>query len=1254
MMQATAEAKARRAEQTKTRRSGELLQLEPGDVVEFWRKASTKDIEAWHGPAVVADVTSLRDGQISVRWQGTVSFRFGSNVSSLPGVNCDESMLLFWSPGQLEAGHFAFMAGNQHVNFARLCGKSDLAFVQFFAEDQEAIHQLRQVVVDIPNVGGMHDPTMPALQDVTAQVQRRTRQRLMLEDPQPEVRLPEVYDIATPDDATARTAETASETEPEQEPLFSTYVFLQPEVILDPAWESSFVVDKHELQEEPPQLLFPFTQSHLLLGAEELIRTIPGFEDYDGQQERLEPIPEAELKLLPAEQSASQGQTQQFMSLVGGLAWVVQTRPDVAVFVAALQRRLKAPVVKDLINANRVLKYLKAKPLELVYRKVRSPWKLVVVSDSAFKGEEQDCLAMRSCIIALAAREGLAKGENQLQILEFVSKKQSKVCRSTFAAELHSCLDAIGAACVINAALTEVLNGVSSATELAAKQDAGSQSLALDVAIDAKSVWAAVGNDTTTCTDQLVNFKGEDGKTKKKRRDKKAFEPDVEDLEKEGGASAGQDMDDKDVPVMPGSGRLVTNTTTVHGFDSKFKDELEVGDTIMVHHPTSLEVELRMVVSVLSQRSCVIHQSFSKDCNSTVEYHIRKDSLKIKEKAKSEIQEDNPELLQDAASRELQRQLDKRLKKQSKTVSVREKTGMWGYKVVTKKLDKTSSAEDALDERCKQGLSLLRHAERYETDSVMAEPQEPGHSEINREVQRLRAAVRGGRDFERVRVDMVEVIKRAFPDDAGLVYQLQSAAESIEGRERTDEEAPFGTFSEPVRGGASFGRLERHCTPANIFDESPHGDSVSDVDSLVCDTKSRESSFISVARGGSFFLDRSLSERDAKGCEEEKEEPTLAALRGGWETKAEEEEIFERQGSSVSFQLFPSKADEDASRALLSSRKQIYKRLPHRSSFPSPGSRRAGKDDPRQLLMRYFGKIVRRKLKQSAASRASRSVNSSSMMSSEVSQVSTVLASSDSGRSVSPRMWSLNLEPRAAFRPPLSWRPRRAPVHGKAQEEKSSDNTTAVPKAAGNGKARCSAKGHSDVGRVPGKVSQTSSKVAVERGSKAPNPRKFTNHEDPRWEKVKCAAQAKPRSKMHSLEAIMVERSGRKQMIRSERLHKAPEADRRCEEIQRVEAWTPEPIRLVSSSGERDWTTGMARLAHTPDVRHPDHLAEIWEEVARRPASVAEVRSRLEAPRPASQQAAIRVERVKASKPPTSADWPNESVDVGAIWEVVN
>ena len=113
-------------------------------------------------------------------------------------------MLLFWCPGKLEAGNFAFMAGNQRVNFARLRGSAELAFVQLFAEDQESFLQLRQTVVDVPKMGGVHDPAMPVLQDVTAQVQPRAREHLMLEEPQPELC---VFDIATPDYAAARAAD---------------------------------------------------------------------------------------------------------------------------------------------------------------------------------------------------------------------------------------------------------------------------------------------------------------------------------------------------------------------------------------------------------------------------------------------------------------------------------------------------------------------------------------------------------------------------------------------------------------------------------------------------------------------------------------------------------------------------------------------------------------------------------------------------------------------------------------------------------------------------------------------------------------------------------------------------------------------------------------------------------------------------------------------------------------------------------------
>merc|ERR1712080_237041 len=101
------------------------------------------------------------------------------------------------------------------------------------------------------------------------------------------------------------------------------------------------------------------------------------------------------------------------------------------------------------------------------------------------------------------------------------------------------------------------------------------------------------------------------------------------------------------------------------GFETKFKEELEVGDTILVHHANSLEVEMRVVTGVLSQRSCTIHQAFSKDVVSTTDFHVRKDSLKLREKAKDQIENnEDPDALKDATSKELERQLEKKLKKE--------------------------------------------------------------------------------------------------------------------------------------------------------------------------------------------------------------------------------------------------------------------------------------------------------------------------------------------------------------------------------------------------------------------------------------------------------------------------------------------------------------------------------------------------------------------------------------------------------------
>ena len=210
MIQATAESKMKRANRGKSRMPGELLDLQVGDAVEFYRRATTKDAHSWFGPATVTDLTSVRDGQIGVKWQGRlmicrtqdvrrallfwcflahvpvqspvaflceaaedlrgdvvrvgwfrakdswiacegnsrfprvllaglhvgscalnldgiVSFRFGSGVTSLPAVACDDAFLLWWMPGDVSYWYHAFMPGNQHVNMQKVTGMQGAA-----------------------------------------------------------------------------------------------------------------------------------------------------------------------------------------------------------------------------------------------------------------------------------------------------------------------------------------------------------------------------------------------------------------------------------------------------------------------------------------------------------------------------------------------------------------------------------------------------------------------------------------------------------------------------------------------------------------------------------------------------------------------------------------------------------------------------------------------------------------------------------------------------------------------------------------------------------------------------------------------------------------------------------------------------------------------------------------------------------------------------------------------------------------------
>ena len=216
----------------------------------------------------------------------------------------------------------------------------------------------------------------------------------------------------------------------------------------------------------------------------------------------LREIPEDKLRVMNKSDLVDDEYKKYFMSLIGGLAWCVQTRMDVAIFVGALQRRLQKPCVEDVLNLNRVLRYVKAKPLALVFKKIPMPWQVVAISDSGFKGEDQDHLAIRSGIVALVGKDFPTLGDNNLQIVEFVSKKQTRVCRSTYAAELFSCLDLAGLAMNVNMTMSEILLGNMSAGNLAALHESGKLALNLDLVIDAAAVFEnLITEETKTPTD---------------------------------------------------------------------------------------------------------------------------------------------------------------------------------------------------------------------------------------------------------------------------------------------------------------------------------------------------------------------------------------------------------------------------------------------------------------------------------------------------------------------------------------------------------------------------------------------------------------------------------------------------------------------------------------------------------------------------------------------------------------------------------
>ena len=128
-----------------------------------------------------------------------------------------------------------------------------------------------------------------------------------------------------------------------------------------------------------------------------------------------------------------------FQSLLGAIAWLSLTRGDTLVFVGRFQRCSKQPTAKDVRYLNKLLKWVKRKTCVITYATLTPPIGLASIADSAYRADDEDCLALRAAIfVIIEVRKGVPGG--RMHVLDYYSKTQSRVNRSTFSAELNNLL----------------------------------------------------------------------------------------------------------------------------------------------------------------------------------------------------------------------------------------------------------------------------------------------------------------------------------------------------------------------------------------------------------------------------------------------------------------------------------------------------------------------------------------------------------------------------------------------------------------------------------------------------------------------------------------------------------------------------------------------------------------------------------------------------------------------------------------------
>ena len=158
-----------------------------------------------------------------------------------------------------------------------------------------------------------------------------------------------------------------------------------------------------------------------------------------------------------------------FLSLLMTIAYGLLTRPDLAVYLTALQRESHKAKLVHVRRLNLLVKWAQQNPRSLVYKPLDTyPTALVVFSDSGFQAKSTtDGLSVRGMLSIRMTKEDVTKllsecaqpTEIKCHILEFTSKAQRHVTRSTFASEMFAATDSIDSGMLTRLSLHELHMG---------------------------------------------------------------------------------------------------------------------------------------------------------------------------------------------------------------------------------------------------------------------------------------------------------------------------------------------------------------------------------------------------------------------------------------------------------------------------------------------------------------------------------------------------------------------------------------------------------------------------------------------------------------------------------------------------------------------------------------------------------------------------------------------------------------------------